>query len=230
MRFYVVFLHSYAGMVPNIRPRLLPSISVPIHYALIVYNWTLYRVQDHRRTLLFGKIRKNLKREKLLKIMCFQPQLLEFFAWDEPLRRYTHYVINSKMLRRCCHVDITVGECLSRVEGSGSEGDTGTIGNTKWTKPGKPQRLGNCNVDMATSPFLFTTGDVKWVAPNGSSQIRDPNTWDWKHTAFNNYTLFIFFRILPNNRVLLRPRTHGTYCIVQWFPKCGIIKGGARVV
>jgi hypothetical protein len=30
-----------------------------------------------------------------LQIMCFQPQVLEFFTQDEPLRRYTLYVINS---------------------------------------------------------------------------------------------------------------------------------------
>jgi hypothetical protein len=53
------------------------------------------------RTLLFGKIWKNVKREKLLQIMCFQSQVLEFFAYDEPLRRYTLYIINNK-----CYGDV----------------------------------------------------------------------------------------------------------------------------
>jgi hypothetical protein len=101
--------------------------------------------------LLFGKIRKNTKGEKLLHIMCFQSQVLEFLTWDEPLRRYTLYIVNSKKLRRCCHVDMTVkGWYVSRAGGSDC-GDTGTAGNTKWTKPGKQQRLANCNVNVATS-------------------------------------------------------------------------------
>jgi hypothetical protein len=49
------------------------------------------------RTRLFGKIRKNVKRDKLLQIMCFKsPQVLKFFSLDEQLRRYTLYAINSK--------------------------------------------------------------------------------------------------------------------------------------
>jgi hypothetical protein len=53
-------------------------------------------IHGHRRTLLFGKIQKNVKREKLLQIMCFQSQVFKFFTWDELLQCYTLYIINSK--------------------------------------------------------------------------------------------------------------------------------------
>jgi hypothetical protein len=56
------------------------------------------------------KYEKNAKKEKLL--------------W-----RYTLYIIFCKNLRLCCHVGMTVKEgCVSRVEGRGSEGDTGITG------------------------------------------------------------------------------------------------------
>jgi hypothetical protein len=42
------------------------------------------------------QIRENMKREKLLQIMCFQSQVLGFFSLDEPLRRCTLYIIGSK--------------------------------------------------------------------------------------------------------------------------------------
>jgi hypothetical protein len=42
--------------------------------------------------------------------------------------------------------------CHSRVGWRGGEGDTGAAGNTKWTKPGKQQRLSNCHVNVTTSP------------------------------------------------------------------------------
>jgi hypothetical protein len=72
------------------------------------------------------------KRKKLLQIMCFQSQVLGYFTKDEPLRCYTLHIINTKKLRRRCHVDMTAkGVCVSIVEGSGSEGDTDTTGNTK---------------------------------------------------------------------------------------------------
>jgi hypothetical protein len=54
---------------------------------------------------------------------------------------------------------------VSIAGGSSSEGDTGTAGNAKFTKPGKQQRPANCHVNVATSPKLFTIGDVKSVAP-----------------------------------------------------------------
>jgi hypothetical protein len=44
--------------------------------------------------MLFGKYRKNVNTETLLQFMCFQSQVLEFFTSDEPLRRYTLYIIN----------------------------------------------------------------------------------------------------------------------------------------
>jgi hypothetical protein len=60
------------------------------------------------------------------------PQVLEISTHDEPLRRYTRYIINSKMLRRCCYVDVTgKGGCVFIVEGSGSKADTGRI---RWGK------------------------------------------------------------------------------------------------
>jgi hypothetical protein len=53
--------------------------------------------QGHRRTLLFGKIQKNAKREMLLEIICFQSQVFEF------LPRMSHYcatvyIIDSKVM------------------------------------------------------------------------------------------------------------------------------------
>jgi hypothetical protein len=35
------------------------------------------------------KYGKNVKREKLLQIICFQSQVFEFFTQAEPLRHYT---------------------------------------------------------------------------------------------------------------------------------------------
>jgi hypothetical protein len=40
---------------------------------------------------------KNTESERLLQIVCFQSQVLGFFTQDEPLRRYTLYIINSKI-------------------------------------------------------------------------------------------------------------------------------------
>lgn len=45
---------------------------------------------------------------------------------DEPLRRYTHYIINSVEAQRC-HANMRVKvECLSRARGSGTEEDKPT--------------------------------------------------------------------------------------------------------
>lgn len=113
---------------------------------------------DHKRNVLFGKICKNRKRGMLLQIMCFQSQLKELrvFAYDRSLRHCILYVINIKKLRGCCHVDMTAnGESILRVA-EDSEGDSDATGNTKWKKPGKPQRTANCHVSVVTSPnFLL---------------------------------------------------------------------------
>jgi hypothetical protein len=50
-----------------------------------------------------------------------------------------------------------------RVEGSSSEGDPGTTGNSKWTKLGKLGWLANYHVNMAISQQLFTTDNIKSV-------------------------------------------------------------------
>jgi hypothetical protein len=76
---------------------------------VLLYAYTdVPQVRGHSRTLLFGKTRKNITREKLLQIMCFRSQVLEYFTYDQLWRRYTPYIISSKKLRRCCHVDVTV--------------------------------------------------------------------------------------------------------------------------
>jgi hypothetical protein len=46
--------------------------------ATVLLCMVSYEVRVHRRTRLFGKIWKNVNREKLLKIMCFQSQMFEF--------------------------------------------------------------------------------------------------------------------------------------------------------
>jgi hypothetical protein len=62
--------------------------------------------------------------------MCLYYQVSVFFATDESLWRFTIYITNSEKFR--CHADMTAkGGYLPRVRGSGSEGDTGTAGNTK---------------------------------------------------------------------------------------------------
>jgi hypothetical protein len=55
------------------------------------------------RTQLFGKIWKNVKREKLLQIMCFQSQVFEFCASDEPLQCYT---LDMSVIK--CHGDVAM--------------------------------------------------------------------------------------------------------------------------
>jgi hypothetical protein len=93
---------------------------------------------------LFGKIQKNVKKEKFLQVMFFQFQVLEFFTYSEPLRHHTFYIISSKSYD---DVDMTVkGGCFSREGRSGNEGDTRSTGNS-----------GNlphfcCHVNMAPSP------------------------------------------------------------------------------
>jgi hypothetical protein len=42
-------------------------------------------VSDRRRNLLFGKTRKNTKRETSLQSVCSQSEVLEFFTSDDPL-------------------------------------------------------------------------------------------------------------------------------------------------
>jgi hypothetical protein len=64
------------------------------------------------------------------------------------------------MLPRCHNSE---RGCPSRAGASGNEGDTG---NKKRTKPGKPQQLANCHVNVATSPQHFTTDYVKTAAPS----------------------------------------------------------------
>jgi hypothetical protein len=67
-----------------------------IYYDILMNIRNVQLDRSHRRTQLFGKIRKDVKREKLMKITCFQSQMLGFFTYDKPLRRYTLYIINSK--------------------------------------------------------------------------------------------------------------------------------------
>jgi hypothetical protein len=63
----------------------------------------------------------------LLQTICFQSQAL-----DELLPHYIIYSAHSKKLQRCCHVGIRAeGGCIFRVDGSSSEGDTGSTGETK---------------------------------------------------------------------------------------------------
>jgi hypothetical protein len=96
--------------------------------------------------LLFGQIPENVKKENLLQIMCFQFQVLEFLPRAS---RYggTLFALSLVKSWLFCHVDITAkGGCVSRVGGSGSEGDTGTTVNSGNTS------LFHCSVNVATSP------------------------------------------------------------------------------
>jgi hypothetical protein len=64
---------------------------------LYVFQYVLY-VPGATEEMLFSNTRKNIKREKLLNMVCFSSQVLHIFAWDELLRRYTVYIISSKKL------------------------------------------------------------------------------------------------------------------------------------
>jgi hypothetical protein len=66
--------------------------------------------------------------------MCFQSQVLEFFTQDEPFRRNTPYIIDSKKLQRCCHIDMTekggcvsCSTCISFTVASSNSGNTTPI-------------------------------------------------------------------------------------------------------
>lgn len=67
------------------------------------YHWT---------TLLFGKAREHLKRGKCFKLRL-QAQVLEFLTWA------SRYVSALLILRRCCHVGVTVfpvwGEAVVKI-------------------------------------------------------------------------------------------------------------------
>jgi hypothetical protein len=85
----------------------------------------------------------------------FRMSSVGIFFIDKQLRRY-----NSKKLRRCCHVDMTAkGGCVSRVGVSGSEGDTGTAGNS-----GKNIPL-SLSCQRGNTAVIFTIDNVKSVAP-----------------------------------------------------------------
>jgi hypothetical protein len=65
---------------------------------------------------------ENVKKEKLLQIMCFQTEVLEIL---HVASRYGPTILT------CCHVNMPEkGRCASRGGESGNEGDTGTARNS----------------------------------------------------------------------------------------------------
>jgi hypothetical protein len=87
--------------------------------------------------------------------------------------------------------------CVSGVEGSG-----------KGRQVQIEKTLETHSNFAVTSTWQHRLKLYYWLC-NGSSQAKNSNTWDWKHIICNNFSVFTFFRILPNNRVL-RSRTYGT--------------------
>jgi hypothetical protein len=106
--------------------------------------------------------------------------------------------------------------CIFRAGGSTSEGDTGTTGNMKWTKPGKLQRLAKCRRrgDIAESFYCWWCKECSAVKARHRQRIP---TLEIEDTRFSTNFPSIFFRILQNNRILIWPRIHGTYCIHKLF-------------
>jgi hypothetical protein len=73
--------------------------------------------QRHKKTRLFGKIRKNVKREKLLKITFPIAYIALFYTGQAVMALFSlhHQQQNSW---RCCRVKMTAKEgCVSRVRG-----------------------------------------------------------------------------------------------------------------
>jgi hypothetical protein len=81
--------------------------------------------------------------------------------------------------------------------------ETGATGNTK---PRKPQRLANCHVNVATSPWRYTT-DVKGVAPGRLVFVTK-----FQHLGMKAHDLKQLYLLSPNKRALLRARPSRTFC------------------
>jgi hypothetical protein len=66
--------------------------------------------------------------EKLLQIIYIQSQVLEFFYLGQAVTALHSLHISNKKLKQRCQCDImATGGYVSRVWGSSSEGETGTV-------------------------------------------------------------------------------------------------------
>jgi hypothetical protein len=96
---------------------------------------------------------------------------------------------------------------------SDCEGNTGTTENTKWTKPGKLKRLANCQRgNNAVTFYYWLCKECSAITANPTQNI--PKLETEKHTICD-FSFLIFFFTLPNNIVILSPRTYGTLCIIR---------------
>jgi hypothetical protein len=88
----------------------LRSSSVDRHYtdwataAPVTSRWLRHYTDvpldsDLHNFCCLAKYRKYVKRRKAAANHVFQSKAFEFFTWDEPLRRYTLYIINVKSYR-----------------------------------------------------------------------------------------------------------------------------------
>jgi hypothetical protein len=70
----------------------------------------------------------------------------------------------------------------------------------------------------------FTIDDVKSVAPNGSSKVKQYNTWDWKHVICRNFSLFTLFHVLPNRFLPWPwPMGHPVEMLWNWWPNVSLL-------
>jgi hypothetical protein len=74
---------------------------------------------------------KKCKEHKVVADYTFPIQSIKIFYLGQTTKALTPFIIDSKNVRRCCHVDVIAKRlCISKIKRSDSEGDTGSTENS----------------------------------------------------------------------------------------------------